>query len=142
MTNEETLKGNKLIAEFMAIKNSDGSIYQNIEGGCPLGTMHFNTYALPVNHLFPLTHHFFNHYGDWHSSWDWLIPVIQKIAELKYPISLYFSHIQNTTSIHRVNNPYYLVRKSETRRTTPAIEVAYKAVIEFIDEYNKSTQHV
>lgn len=129
MTREEKLNGNKLIAEFMGAEIKDDTYCFHL--GNPSHSIQVEQmYFEPITRLY------------YHSSWDWLMPVIQKIAELKYPISLYFSHIQNTTSIHRVNNPYYLVRKSETRRTTPAIEVAYKAVIEFIDEYNKSTQHV
>jgi len=80
------------------------------------------------------------HYPDrlkYHLSWSWLIPVIEKIAETKYPFNLYFSHIQNTATVYDVKERHYIIREGETQRMKPAILTAFTAVVEFIDYYNE-----
>lgn len=71
-----------------------------------------------------------------HDSWEWIMSVVEKIAELKYPVALYFSHIQNSSSIHALNQNNDVVRVSLTRESIAAIEVVYRAVVEFIKGYN------
>lgn len=63
------------------------------------------------------------------------MPVIEKIASLKYPINIYISHIQKIVSIYEMNKDYAVVRESEVRLSP--IEVTYNVVVEFIKGYNK-----
>ena len=73
----------------------------------------------------------------YHSSWDWLMPVVEKIAKSKYPIYLYFSHIQNSCIVHELNNDIAIIRESESSRLESPLLSAYKAVIEFIKWHNQ-----
>lgn len=70
----------------------------------------------------------------YNSSWDWLIPVIEKIASKKYPFNLYFSHIQNTATVYELNNNYSIVRTHDTIKLP--IQIAFETVVEFLDYYN------
>ena len=93
------MTNNKLIAEFMGLQFSKGEYYR------PL----FNS-------------------GDWisedelhyHTSWDWLMPVVEKIEN-------YLSD----------NAGKYFVGYFDDGLISNDIEVRYQAVVEFIKEYNK-----
>jgi len=93
------MTNNKLIAEFMGLQFSKGEYYR------PL----FNS-------------------GDWisedelhyHTSWDWLMPVVEKIEN-------YLSD----------NVGKYFVGYFDDGLISNDIEVRYQAVVEFIKEYNK-----
>tara|TARA_B110000967_G_C18888525_1_gene565678 strand:+ start:709 stop:978 length:270 start_codon:yes stop_codon:yes gene_type:complete len=88
------MKDNKLIAEFMGLKEHEGSYY------------------LPLYNS-----------GDWvpdveleyHSSWDWLMPVVQKIGNDYY-----------NTPFNELNN----------KVNTWTLEDTYNAVVEFIKNQN------
>lgn len=124
MTQEEILEGNKLIAEFMEVqKDINGNYHINnvphILASC----------IISVDYL------------QYHSSWDWLMTVVEKIAvETKHPTYLYFSHIQNSAIIHELKQDYSIIRESETRRTYTPLQVTYKAVIEFIKWHKQQTK--
>jgi len=102
MTTEYIFKNNKLIAEFMGGKyNVDlqftiaqEEIWLPIYGIC-----NFRRKGLK-----------------YHSSWDWLIPVIENI-----------DHLQHEP-----------VMSIENALSTRSIDNTYKAVIEFIKEYNNN----
>lgn len=79
------MKENKLIAEFMGIKNTNGLVFQDAN------TKEFH----PINY---------------HTSWDWLMPVIAKIVE-DYGSGWSFEEGYN-------------------------LEVRYKSVVNFIKECN------
>ena len=75
METNEILKGNKLIAEFMKAKNENSDIYYLPEFG-----HYFNSYGqIEYNECFR------SNELKYHSSWDWLMPVIKKclIGECK-----------------------------------------------------------
>ena len=88
------MKDNKLIAGFMGLKEHEGSYY------------------LPLYNS-----------GDWvpdveleyHSSWDWLMPVVQKIGNDYY-----------NTPFNELNN----------KVNTWTLEDTYNAVVEFIKNQN------
>ena len=92
------MEGNKLIAEFMGLKEHEGSYY------------------LPLYNS-----------GDWvpdveldyHTSWDWLMPVANEIIK---------SRDEQNTSWNLNNLKYAL--------GTTNIEYVYKAVVEFIKNQN------
>lgn len=108
MTEIQILEGNKLIAQFMGKDDEHRFLFD-----------HLNTKAL------------------YHISWDWIMPVIEKIKELKHPVYIYESHIQNTVEIFRLNDSSsYIIRKSSTKEKP--IDLVWSAVVEFIEWYNEN----
>lgn len=88
------MKDNKLIAEFMGISIDRELAYIEDEGS-PLEEV------MPVNNL------------NYHTSWDWLMPVIDKCYQEHMS-----KHIADVVM-------------------TCDIDKAYQAVVEFIKQYNK-----
>jgi len=86
------MNDNKLIAEFMDIRNTGLSIYKESE-------------------------------YEYHTSWDWLMPVANEIIK---------SRDEQNTDWDLTNLKYAL--------GTTNIDYVYKAVIEFINEYNKPNE--
>jgi len=110
------LKNNKLIAEFM------GGINEMPKG--------YILYCCIPDKLCKDTHFFKPEDMQFHSSWDWFMPVVAKIESLtieKIPtfvqIEWNYCFIYGATTIH-------MERKSK-------LEAVYDAVIEFIKLYNK-----
>ena len=66
MTDKEIIEGNKLIAEFMGLNYEDvvKDIWYNYQ---QLGYRNSDFMNFPENYKF------------YHSSWDWLMPVVEKI---------------------------------------------------------------
>lgn len=136
MTKQEILDGNRLIAEFMGLCVAEPR-------GWTVKLDGTDDYDL----TFPIECEFWDrgerikesvisHYLEFHSSYDWLMPVVEKIASMKFPINVYFSHIQNCTTVHELRSEaLYLIRESNT--IDKPIEILFKAVVEFIKGYNK-----
>ena len=95
-------KKNKLIAEFMGLTNhyNDNSIMLR---ETPEGNV--------VVHVYDL---------DYDSSWDWLMPVVEKVISKDYEFMV-FEELK--LQLWRVD-----------------IDAVYKAVVEFIKEYNDGTE--
>lgn len=127
MTQEEIISGNKLIAEFMAIRNSDGTLYRNKAGGYQAGTLHFS--GLPINYCVPPIDYASQ---QWDSSWDWIMPVVEKIEGLNWSTEINFipslGHLFSFISAG--------ARLGEPKRYPIKIDAAYSAVVEFIKWYN------
>lgn len=118
MTQEQIIEGNKTIAEFMGTKEDE--------------TRYFHESSEYFFEACELEYHF---------SWDWLMPVVEKIEDIEnesggnsFQVAIYEDEV-----------------KIYDRRTTPWSEVvnipangegkkanAYKAVVEFIKWYNES----
>ena len=86
------MENNKLIAEFMGIKSTNGLVFQDAN------TKEF-------------------HAIKYHTSWDWLMPVVQKIED-------YLSD-----NVGKVG--YF-----DDGLISNDIEVRHKAVVDFIKQYN------
>ena len=91
------MKDNKLIAEFMGLQFSKGEYYRPLYNSGDW---------IPENEL------------QYHDSWDWLMPVVQKCFDTQQP----------SEGQHYFNNESLL---------TMDIEVVYDRVVEFIKEHNK-----
>ncbi len=109
--------GNRIIAEFMGAK-----IIPN-QGEAKIEHFVFDDDRLAIWDL------------KYNSSWDWLMPVVNKIKELKHPIYLYQSHVQNTVEIFEMKNDHYIIRESDTMGEP--IMVLWKAIVQFIKMHNK-----
>ena len=98
-------QNNKLIAEFMGmtyyIPNDDSLMVEK----APIGVL-----VTPTKSL------------EYHKSWDWLMPVVQKIGDeyLNTPFDETYSHL------------------TEQYENIWTLEDTYKAVVEFIKEYNQN----
>ena len=68
----------------------------------------------------------------YHKSWDWLMPVVDKIDEVSNDNTL-FKIEYNRAFIEDTENYHILIDvMAKSRR-----EATYKAVVEFINQYNK-----
>lgn len=72
---------------------------------------------------------------NYNEDYNRLNKVIEKIKEMKYPIMIYQSHIQNTCEIYDLKGEHYIVRESSTILTP--IELVWLTVVNFIKIYNK-----
>ena len=105
------MKENKLIAEFMGVVfHDDENQYYNEDGLYVGNTLQY------------------------HTSWDWLMPVVEKIESLGYEVQ-----IRNTDCI--------IFQLLDTIKYKPIVDISsgngkkdstYMAVVEFIKEYNKN----
>jgi hypothetical protein len=98
---EDIMKDNKIIAEFMGMELGDDKTmyYDDAENLHP---------PTPINEL------------KYHTSWDWLMPVANEIIK---------SRDEQNTDWDLTDLKYAL--------QTTNIEYVYKAVVKFINEYNK-----
>lgn len=87
-----TQENNKLIAEFMGIKSTNGLVFQDAN------TKEFHSIK-------------------YHTSWDWLMPVVEKCMRTG----------DNTDEWDTLYNALSTLNITNT----------YKAVVEFIKQYNK-----
>ena len=67
MTQEEIIKNNKLIAEYMGLEKGVAYYIPNYEKHCKFS--------------YDTTNLFFPEELKYHESWDWLMPVIEKLAK-------------------------------------------------------------
>lgn len=105
MTEQEIIEGNKLIAEFMGGK-----------------------WPERINHeVFKSLN---NDLG-FHNSWDWLMPVVEKIEIFGFEIWI---KPHNSCYIYA----YPDIQLSKIINKDSKIESVYKAVIEFLTHYNRN----
>jgi len=115
MKEEEIIEGNVLIAEFIGLESFMDGMY---------GKMYPNPITPNRNTIF----------GDaglkYHSSFDWLMPVIQKINNLK----------MDCDNEDQYENFMYHVQQIKGMRIVVDIEHAWSYVVEFIKFYNQQKQ--
>jgi hypothetical protein len=126
MKREEILNGNKLIAEFLNVKPNNYGDYEMygvvevIEDG--ENNQHF---FRPQDMLF-------------HSSWDWFMPVVDKIESIIFD--------ENNSYNVTIGSTNYCVIQDANGDTIEIVEdsgntkleTVYKAVVEFIKWYNEN----
>ena len=105
--NQNKMNDNKLIAEFMGYEVKHGKCYSPKYNDGTIAPMQFDR------------------------SWDWLMPVVEKIESLGY-------------WVNRNDGDITISNKSDMVVITPmssgGIDMMYKAVVEFIKEYNDGEQ--
>ena len=106
------MEDNKLIAEFMQFEHNGDTLLNYVNGN-------------PNLDIEPL---------EYHTSWDWLMPVVEEIEKLGYDftaskrrdILVYDANFMDENNIDIVYIENYKDRK----------EATYQAVVEFIEFYN------
>ena len=124
------MKENKLIAEFMGYEEQDMSfrIPKNIlkieqENDCP-NSQDLDCWDVPLKSL------------QFHTSWDWLMPVVEKIFSLGYHYEIkprYMMIKERMSSEVLVCEANF---KGQTYNKSQK-EIIYNAVVEFINQLNK-----
>jgi len=104
---KETLEKNRLIAEFMGLKFK--------ENGYP--SPYWLDGSRKINNLL------------FHSSWDWLIPAVEKIESLGLSTKIYTGH----TTIASRDGSFISQKLNDSK-----IKATYQAVFEFINWYTLS----
>ena len=129
----KTTEENELIAEFM---------YPNAKEEYESGDITIEDGVFKKGMLI------FGHFDQmrYHKSWDWLMPVVEKIESMKYFFNSapfmddetgmlsgeYFCVIQHETT--NLNMSYFI----DVTGCSTKIEAVYQAVVEFIKWYNKN----
>ncbi len=69
---------------------------------------------------------------EYHNSWDWLMPVVEKIESIGYEFTIVESRckVSNNTD-HSIKELFYI------EKIGIKIDNVYDAVIQFIKQYNK-----
>jgi len=101
---------NKLIAEFMGLSIKEGVCYYT-----------------DSNDMFPMGIEVEEPYLPYHTSWDWLMPVVERISDIK--------HYTLSSTIEFLSEFYY--RNSDNADGLEGKKEFHKAVVEFIKWYNK-----
>jgi hypothetical protein len=119
MTEKGIIEGNKLIGEFM---DDDGTLcyYKGLDGPQYESGM----------------------YLKYNKSWDWLMPIVEKIESIYDDFHGYFGvyissnscTIQGTRLNTSIENPHYAYHNDVTLNTK--IESTWYAVVQFIQWYN------
>ena len=104
---------NKLIAEFMGI-SIDGEFAYIEDEGSPLEEV------MPINKL------------NYHTSWDWLMPVIEKIESLGYTFEKNYQRVDKDWQSLIVKGNDILYQEFNKN----SLQCSYYVVVEFINNYN------
>lgn len=104
----ETMEENKLISEFMGYKT-----YEHTDS-VAITLTEDNGFSTDYGHV----------HTKYHTSWDWLMPVVEKIE----------NHLGYAVTI--VQNSCYTESMGGEERDSK-LEATYKTVVEFIKYYNK-----
>lgn len=72
----------------------------------------------------------------YHSSWDWLMPVIEKIEDNLIGVNIYslYTKIMN---IHPLSDMKVIAIEPSNLPETNKLEATYKAVVTFVEYHNK-----
>lgn len=133
MTKQEILENNQLIAEFMEfnpckVYNYKGKQYDYyLPNGFELIKEVETTIESNWCEILEEQDNCFIEDLKFHKSWDWLIPVIQKLLTLKLK-----EIVPSDLDISYVRNKHYL-----SVNNLLDINVLFKNVVEFIEWYNK-----
>lgn len=117
MIDKETLENNKLIAEFM------GARYNQIFGVWTSDIIPLNNYGNPSS----------TQQLKYHKSWDWLMPLVEKIEKLTNELP--------TLTLSKPFADSYVVKLSSEvpeGEDKNRLTATYKAVVEFIKWHNEN----
>jgi hypothetical protein len=110
--NEATMDSNKLIAEFMGMETDENGMYR---------------YTTSVDDYTTDDLSYFEY------SWDWLMPVVEKIERLGYSFEKNYQPIDKDWQSLIVKGYNILFQEFNV----DSLKSSYKVVVEFIKSYNK-----
>jgi hypothetical protein len=126
---EQILEGNKLIAEFMGMQflstHIDSHNYEQYSYSMP-DELSKQVYGYTDATCFLSDEQF-------HISWDWLMPVVEKIGELNCIVEITTSKQCRIFTTKDADKPYWNITNGKM------IEAVWQAVVEFIKRYNNQT---
>lgn len=124
----ETTEGNKLIAEFMG--------YERVIR--PSSLKGINSLELYIKD----NENYVQGEISYHSSWDWLMPVVNKIESLNYEVHIYHSCCDINAPDDIQNDAYVIPIASFCNpEANSKINATWQSVVTFIQWYNsQSTQ--
>ncbi len=125
MKDEEILDSNKLIAIFM------GGEYKKIF--CGIDNTSENVFYMPNSHITDYVKDFKNGIP-YHSSWDFLMPVVEKVRDSNCIVSIRFNRQLATTNTCIACFEKKWVKDIEEHGV--GITSTYLAVLEFVKWYN------
>ena len=117
------MENNKLIAEFMGFQKTNVGWYDSEETMPSLS----NTYD---------SNTFDEHELAFHTSWDWLMPVVEKI-EHKIEPEVRVLIYEDEVEIWQKTEPKWTELVNVQANGDGKLSNTYKAVVEFINQYNK-----
>ena len=130
------MKENKLIAEFMDFPNQRDAV-DNGTIAYYVGESIMHTDNTNNQNDYDVFH---PEDMQFHTSWDWLMPVVERInnttdefgSEMDFQIGNGFVWVD-----HPIGNRIYFSGNEIDHKKEPMIDKVYKAVVEFIKEYNQ-----
>lgn len=136
METKDITANNVLIAEFMGLnllkdtqhwRRSAEEQEENHKLFC-INEGNSNWYSVSANML------------EYDTSWDWLMPVVEKIESTKAKEGFYFDVDILSTGVIISSAAKHIVQiTQEEIQSTSKIEAVYNAVVEFIKWYNQNT---
>ena len=111
------LNGNELIAEFMGFKVIAKSFEDKL------------IYNIPTNNGIG----YISYMMEYHKSWDWLMPVVEKIEEMSVSVSISYNYCYIETEQQKGGFNKKIQSKNKLKST-------YKAVVKFIKWNNKNKE--
>lgn len=76
-----------------------------------------------------------NYKSKYHTSWDWLMPVVEKIGDITY-----FAKNEGMREFLLINSKHITWYNSEFYICPDNIEHVYQAVVQFIQWYNENSK--
>lgn len=122
MNTEQIIEGNILIADFMGFQRTEKGSGEVTYKGKGRGVV---IWASTL---------------EFHSSWDWLMPVVEKIEDTKADEHYYFKFDminRNEVEITYEDNSVFFIDSFKTKNKKEAV---WLAVVEFIKWYNKQVK--
>lgn len=134
-----TQENNKMIAEFM------GLIIRDKDGNLPTSSQQYKLFVEEEWDKLYLASPYSPNGLDYHEYWDWLMPVVDKIEDVSEGfkwvevewISYTFQIENKSVTIWKHSDRFDSKRIIEINGNTKR-EATYKAVVEFINQYNKN----
>ena len=121
-------ENNKMIAEFM------GLIIRDKEGNLPTCSLQHKLFVREEWDKLYLASPYSPNGPDYHKEWNWLMPVVEKIESLS--IVSFEKNLQEEGDyqcLFTKGNDILICHYADT-----SVEATYKAVVEFINQYNKN----
>lgn len=119
---ENTIENNKLIAEFMGFEKQ--IMHGHPWFGCANADAYIPDYGLK-----------------YHSSWDWLMPVVEKIDSISFKgYEEGFDFVMRDRCFSYVVSADALIEVADGESRESRIEATYKAVVQFITWYNSQSK--